>query len=374
MTSGHERIIVGLSGGVDSAVSALVLQRAGYRVEGLFMKNWEDDDTDSVCTAAEDRAFARQVCDELGIPLHHANFAQRYRDEVFERCLNEFRRGRTPNPDVLCNRQIKFGALLEHARRLGADRLATGHYAGIDATAQHYRLIRAADANKDQTYFLHALTQEQLAHACFPLADRNKDEVRRVAADVGFDNFNRKDSTGICFIGERDFRSFLARYIDPEPGPIRSLDGEYLGEHIGLPFYTIGQRRGLDLGGRGANASAPWYVAAKRGDRNELIVVQGHDHPSLYSRALTAESATWIAGEAPALPLDCTARTRYRQPDQSCRLLTDQNRVRVEFQEPQRAITPGQHVVFYHGQVCLGGAIIDDCEALPNGEAQDVSA
>jgi tRNA-specific 2-thiouridylase len=373
MASRDERIIVGLSGGVDSAVSALVLQSQGYRVEGLFMKNWEDDDTDSVCCAADDRAFAAQVCDELGIALHQANFAARYRAEVFEHCLGEFRRGRTPNPDVLCNRQIKFGALVEHARRLGADALATGHYADVQGAPGERRLLRAGDRGKDQTYFLHALSQDQLDFARFPLASYTKDRVREMAADAGFDNFNRKDSTGICFIGERDFRGFLARYIEPEPGPILTFEGEKLGEHMGLAFYTIGQRRGLDLGGRG-DTNEPWYVAAKEPDRNALIVVQGHDHPALFSDTLLAGQLNWIAGDPPEMPLDCTARSRYRQADQPCRVHPAANGVRVCFREPQRALTPGQYIVFYDGEICLGGGVIEQTESFTSNEATRVSA
>lgn len=373
MNGRDERIIVGLSGGVDSAVSALLLQREGFRVEGLFMKNWEDDDGGGVCTAAEDRSFARQVCDELGIPLHDANFARRYRSEVFEHCLEEFRRGRTPNPDVLCNRHIKFGALVEHARRLGADRVATGHYAGLAGPVGARRLIRAADQSKDQTYFLHALSQEQIAWAHFPLAGVTKDRVRAIAADAGFDNFNRKDSTGICFIGERDFRGFLANYITPEPGPIITAEGDELGEHMGLAFYTIGQRRGLDLGGRG-DSTRPWYVAAKDSTRNALVVVQGHDHPALYSSALVTAEPSWIAGEPPALPRRCAARTRYRQPDQACSIESYGDGLRVVFDQSQRAVTPGQFVVFYEAETCLGGAVIEETAAPGDVGVDRVSA
>ncbi len=370
MTDTGSRIIVGLSGGVDSAVSAYLLVRQGYRVEGLFMKNWEDDDAPGVCPAAEDRSFADQVCSELGIPLHDANFSQRYREQVFEHCLAEFRAGRTPNPDVLCNRHIKFGALVDHAQRLGADAVATGHYAGIRGEPGNWRLMRAADPSKDQTYFLHALTQEQLAWARFPLAELTKARVREIAADAGFDNFNRKDSTGICFIGERDFRGFLAHYIEPQPGPIMTDAGDYLGEHMGLAFYTIGQRRGLDLGGRGG----PWYVANKDPERNRLIVVEGHDHPALFSHGLQATPVHWIGLTVRELPRRCVARNRYRQPDQSCLIEPTRDGVRVCFDRPQRALTPGQYVVFYDREECLGGGVIDHIEGQNDEGIERVSA
>ncbi|MQM37062.1 tRNA-specific 2-thiouridylase MnmA [wastewater metagenome] len=358
MTS--ERIIVGLSGGVDSAVAALTLLEQGHRVEGLFMKNWEDDDTDTHCTAAEDLADAAQVCDELGIPLHQANFAAAYREEVFAHCLREYRAGRTPNPDILCNQRIKFRAFLDHARRLGADRVATGHYAGIGEANGRHTLLRAADRNKDQSYFLYTLDQERLAAAVFPLAGMTKPDVRERAEAAGFDNFDKKDSTGICFIGERDFRAFLARYIATDPGDIVTPGGEVVGRHQGLAFYTLGQRRGLALGGRAGHGDGAWYVVDKDMTGNRLIVGQGHDHPLLLSTGLRAGELCWVDGEGPAGPLRCTARTRYRQPDQPCRLTPEGDTVRVTFETPQRAVVPGQSAVFYDGERCLGGGIIQE--------------
>jgi len=354
------RVIVGLSGGVDSAVSAWRLSRQGYRVEGLFMKNWEDDDTDSHCSAEADFADARQVADTLGIALHRANFAERYRDEVFEHCLHEFRAGRTPNPDILCNQRIKFRAFLDHARRLGADAVATGHYARVGGVPGARTLERATDADKDQTYFLYTLGQEQLEAALFPLAGLTKTEVRALADQAGFENFNKPDSTGICFIGEREFQGFLGRYIDRRPGPIVSLDGDVLGEHNGLAFYTLGQRRGLSLGGSAAHPGLPWYVADKDMPGNRLIVVQGHDHPALLNTGLIADQWHWVDGQGPQTPIRCTARLRHRQVDQPARLTPlGDGRRRLDFDQPQRAVTPGQSVVVYDGVRCLGGGIIE---------------
>ena len=354
-------VIVGLSGGVDSAVSAWRLLDQGYRVEGLFMKNWEDDDTETHCTAEADHADARQVADVLGIPLHRANFAATYRAEVFEHCLREFRAGRTPNPDILCNQRIKFRAFLEHAHRLGAEFVATGHYAGIGGEPGQRRLCRAHDRNKDQTYFLYTLGQAQLERIRFPLADLSKSEVRRLADKVGFANHDKPDSTGICFIGERDFRAFLARYIDTTPGPVISVDGERLGEHAGLPFYTIGQRRGLALGGRADRPGLPWYVVDKDLQSNCLLVAQGHDHPALLNTGLIAGDWHWVAGHPPAsVPLRCTARFRHRQAEQAATLRPlDNGRWQVDFHAPQRAVAPGQSVVIYDEDGCLGGGIIE---------------
>ncbi len=355
-----ERIIVGLSGGVDSAVAALLLRERGLRVEGLFMKNWEDDDTATHCTTAEDLADAKQVCDTLGIPLHQANFAAEYRHEVFDLCLREYRAGRTPNPDILCNQRIKFRAFLDYALSLGADRVATGHYAGVEARGDECRLLRGRDENKDQSYFLYTLGQSQLARAVFPLAELHKPAVRTLADEAGFDNFDKKDSTGICFIGERDFRGFLQRYIATEPGEIRTPEGDAVGEHVGLAFYTIGQRRGLDLGGRAGFGEGAWYVVDKDLDSNRLIVAQDHDHPLLMSTGLIAVDLSWVAGRAPELPRHCTARIRYRQADQSCALAgAGKGTLTVRFDRPQRAVAPGQSIVFYHGRECLGGGIIE---------------
>jgi len=354
-------IIVGMSGGVDSSVTAWLLQRQGYRVEGLFMKNWEDDDTDTRCSAEADHADARRVADQLGIPLHRANFARHYRARVFEHCLEEFRAGRTPNPDILCNQHIKFRAFLDHARRLGADRVATGHYAGVSGPPGQRRLLRARDAAKDQTYFLYALDQEQLEAAMFPLADFTKAEVRGMADQAGFGNHDKPDSTGICFIGERDFREFLGRYIAATPGAVVSVDGELVGQHTGLAFYTIGQRRGLALGGRADRPGLPWYVVDKHMDNNRLVVAQGHNHPALMSRGLVAGDWHWIDGEGPARSIRCTLRLRHRQTEQPATLhpLPD-GRWRLDFDEPQRAVTPGQSVVVYDQTGCLGGGVIDE--------------
>jgi len=356
----QQTIIVGLSGGVDSAVAALLLREQGHDVQGLFMKNWEDDDGDTTCTAEADYADARQVAQTLGIPLHRVNFARAYRRQVFEACLAEFRAGRTPNPDILCNRHIKFRAFLDHARRLGAEAIATGHYAGVGGEPGTRTLLRAADADKDQTYFLHALDQAQLEPAVFPLTGLTKAEVRRRADAAGFANHDKPDSTGICFIGERDFTDFLGRYIAPTPGAIVTAEGHVIGEHRGLAFYTIGQRRGLALGGLAGHGGAPWYVLDKDLERNRLVVGQGHDHPALFSNGLEASGVRWVDGRGPSAALECLARTRHRQPLQPCTAEPlSGGRLRVAFHRPQRAIAPGQSVVLYDGDRCLGGGVID---------------
>lgn len=353
-------VIVGLSGGVDSAVSAWLLKEQGYRVEGLFMKNWEDDDTDTYCSAETDHADARQVADALGIPLHRANFAAQYRAEVFNHCLREFRAGRTPNPDILCNQRIKFRAFLDHARRLGADAVATGHYASVGGEPGARTLRRAADANKDQTYFLYTLGQEQLEAAIFPLAGLGKPAVRRLADEAGFENFDKPDSTGICFIGERDFAGFLSRYINSTPGAVVTPEGDTVGRHDGLAFYTLGQRRGLNLGGHAARPGLPWYVADKDMTTNQLIVVQGHEHPALMNDGLIAADWHWVDGRGPAAPIRCTARLRHRHVDQPGWLTPlTAGRRRLIFDHPQRAVAPGQSVVIYDGGDCLGGGIIE---------------
>ncbi|MCC5857386.1 MAG: tRNA 2-thiouridine(34) synthase MnmA [Ectothiorhodospiraceae bacterium] len=366
------KIIVGISGGVDSSVAALLLLEQGYRVEGLFMRNWEDDNTETHCPAEQDLADAKQVCSELGIPLHQVSFAAEYRRQVFDHCLHEFEAGRTPNPDVLCNREIKFKAFLRHALRLGADAVATGHYArtGVDRQGRA-TLLRGVDRNKDQSYFLYMVPHQALARTLFPLGTLRKPEVRRIAEAAGFDNFEKKDSTGICFIGERDFREFLARYIRREPGPIVTMEGKRIGEHQGLSFYTLGQRQGLGIGGVPGH-TGPWFVAAKRLQDNALVVAEGADHPSLLSAGLFADQPHWVAGEPPAAAFDCVAKTRYRQADQPCRVeLDDEGNCRVRFREPQRAVTPGQSIVFYQGERCLGGAIIQQRSAL---DRTDVAA
>ncbi len=357
------RVIVGLSGGVDSAVAAHLLMQQGYAVEGLFMKNWEEDDAPGYCSAAEDLADAQAAADRLGIPLRAVNFATEYWDRVFEAFLAEYRALRTPNPDVLCNSEIKFRAFLDHALDLGTDWIATGHYARVVHAADGSRLQLARDAGKDQTYFLHRLTQPQLGGALFPLADLTKADVRGIARELGLANAGKKDSTGICFIGERRFADFLARWLPADPGPIETPAGRVVGEHRGLAWYTIGQRSGLRIGGVRDAGEAPWFVAAKDAARNTLVVVQGAEHPLLYAAGLRAEQLHWIAGRPPVtadrLPFACLCRLRHRQPLQPCTLVAYDTEVcRVRFAEPQRAVTPGQSVVFYLGDECLGGAVI----------------
>jgi tRNA-uridine 2-sulfurtransferase len=360
-TSRPARVVVGLSGGVDSAVAAHRLLEQGHEVEAVFMKNWEEDDDPGYCAAAADLADARAVADRLGIRLHTVNFATEYWDRVFESFLTDYRAMRTPNPDVLCNREIKFAAFLDHALGLGAEAIATGHYARVTRDSRGSRLCLCADPDKDQTYFLHLLDQEQLAHTLFPLHDMTKAEVRAIAGALGFSNAAKKDSTGICFIGERRFRDFLARYLPREPGPVETAEGECIGEHQGLAYYTIGQRQGLGIGGIRGGREAPWFVAAKDIERNRLILVQDTDHVLLMSRGLTAGAPHWIVGEAPAAPpFRCLARLRHRQPLQACEVVEiGVSHCRVRFSEAQRAVTPGQSIVFYRDDECLGGAIID---------------
>jgi tRNA-specific 2-thiouridylase len=353
------RVIVGLSGGVDSSVAALRLLEQGWQVEALFMKNWEEDDKADYCSAAEDLADARAVAERLGIPLHTVNFASEYWDRVFAYFLDEYRAGRTPNPDVLCNREIKFKAFLDHALDLGADRIATGHYAGVDLHDGRFRLLRARDDAKDQTYFLYMLGQRALRHTLFPLYDLDKTTVRQIAADAGFPNHKKKDSTGICFIGERRFREFLARYLPANPGDIATPDGEVIGRHEGLMYYTLGQRQGLGIGGVAGAADEPWFVVGKDLARNLLTVAQGHDHPLLYRDRLTASQLHWVDGEGPDTPMRCLARCRHRQALQACTCNVDGDQLSVVFDQPQRALTPGQSVVLYDERVCLGGGIIE---------------
>lgn len=354
------RIIVGLSGGVDSSVAALLLVEQGFDVHGVFMKNWEDSYEAGYCSAADDLEDARLICETLAIPLHQVNFTAEYQQRVFRYFLDEYRAGRTPNPDTLCNTEIKFKVFLEHARRMGADRIATGHYAQTVQTGGHWHLLKGRDAGKDQSYFLYGLDQAQLASALFPVGDLCKEQVRERAAAAGLVTHAKKDSTGICFIGERRFGEFLQRYLPARPGPIRSTDGELLGEHTGLMFHTIGQRQGLGIGGRRTGSGEPWYVAGKDLANNTLIVAQGHDHPALMHRCLQAAKLHWIAGSPPDLPLRCQAKIRYRQADQPCILETlDRAGATVRFDEPQRAIAPGQAIVFYLKDECLGGGIID---------------
>ncbi len=354
-----ERIVVGMSGGVDSSVAALLLKAQGHDVLGLFMKNWEDDDDDEHCSTRADLIDVASVADVIGIDLQVVNFAAEYKDRVFSEFLREYAAGRTPNPDVLCNAEIKFKAFLDHALALGASRIATGHYAGVREADGRFELLRGADPAKDQSYFLHRLTQAQLARVVFPLARLRKSEVRRIAREAGLPVHAKKDSTGICFIGERPFREFLNRYLPRVPGPMRTPEGRAVGEHIGLAFYTIGQRSGLGIGGTRGGDGTPWYVAGKDRERNELIVVQGHDHPLLRSRALDAADLAWVAGEPPDARPGYAGKTRYRQPDAACRISAlTADACALAFDDPQWAVTPGQSAVLYRGEVCLGGGVI----------------
>lgn len=354
-------VIVGMSGGVDSSVSAWLLQQQGYEVQGLFMSNW-DQDEDGYCTAAEDYRDARHVCEQLRIPLHKVSFAGEYRERVFSYFLEEYRSGRTPNPDVLCNREIKFGVCYDYARRLGAEWVATGHYARVahDPAQPRAKLLRGLDPNKDQSYFLHAMPGDALARTLFPIGGLQKSDVRRMARELTLPVFDKKDSTGICFIGERPFAQFLETYLPAQPGDIETLDGRRIGRHRGLMYYTLGQRQGLGIGGRHDAGEEPWYVADKDLSRNVLLVVQGHDHPALLRNKVWASQLAWVAGEAPARTFQCTAKVRYRQVDQPCRAeVFPDGHCEVEFASPQRAVTPGQYVVFYQGEHCLGGGVID---------------
>ncbi|MEW6559829.1 MAG: tRNA 2-thiouridine(34) synthase MnmA [Pseudomonadota bacterium] len=362
MTS-HSRgtVVVGLSGGVDSSVSAWLLKQQGYTVVGLFMKNWEDDDDGEYCSTRQDWLDAASVADRIGIDIEAVNFSAEYKERVFAEFLREYAAGRTPNPDVLCNAEIKFKAFLDHAMRLGADRIATGHYARVREGRNGFELLRGLDAAKDQSYFLHRLNQAQLSRTLFPVGELHKTEVRKIAADIGLHNARKKDSTGICFIGERPFRDFLNRYLPTRPGPMKTPEGKTVGEHIGLAFYTLGQRKGIGLGGSQSGSGEPWFVAAKDLQRNQLIVVQGHDHPLLQSRGLRALSASWVAGHPPDdNGATYGAKTRYRQADAACRYLgVSAEQFALDFDTPQWAVTPGQSAVLYDGEVCLGGGIIE---------------
>ncbi len=353
------KVIVGMSGGVDSSVAALLLLEQGYQVEGLFMKNWEEDDDTEYCTAKEDLADAQAVCDKLGITLHKANFAAEYWDNVFEHFLQEYKAGRTPNPDVLCNREIKFKAFLDYAKQLGADLIATGHYVRKLTENGQTFLLKGLDDNKDQSYFLCAVKEEQLAQTLFPVGELEKPSVRALAEKHELLIHDKKDSTGICFIGERRFKDFLETYLPGQPGNIEDTEGNVLGQHSGLMYHTLGQRQGLGIGGVKNQQEAPWYVASKDLDRNVLLVVQGNEHPLLFSNQLKTTDISWVNQTEPEFPLNCQAKVRYRQQDQACTLSKDGTVYTVNFNDQQRSVTPGQFVVFYQGDICLGGGVIE---------------
>ena len=355
------KVIVGMSGGVDSSVSALLLQQQGYVVEGLFMKNWDEDDGTEYCTAKQDLSDAEKVCKTLGIPLHSANFAAEYWDNVFEYFLDEYRAGRTPNPDILCNREIKFKVFLEYAELLGADFIATGHYVRKSSENGHTLLRKGLDNNKDQSYFLHAVEEAALAKTLFPVGELEKPEVRRLAEEHELITHNKKDSTGICFIGERRFKDFLEQYIPAQPGPMKTPDGTQLGEHQGLMFYTLGQREGLGIGGVKTADEAPWYVVAKDLPNNTLVVAQGNNHPLLFTAVLKVSQLHWINPRPDEEEFSCMAKIRYRQSDQACRIKVSEKGAicTVTFDDPQRAATPGQSLVMYQDDICLGGGVIE---------------
>ncbi len=361
----NKKIMIGMSGGVDSSVAALRLLEQGHEVTGLFMKNWDEDDGSEYCTAKEDLADAQQVSDKLGIELKTVNFAAEYWDNVFEDFLSEYAAGRTPNPDILCNREIKFKAFLDYATELGADYIATGHYAQIAQQHNQFQLLRGLDNNKDQSYFLYTLGQTQLSRSLFPIGNMEKPAVRELAQKAGFINSRKKDSTGICFIGERKFKDFLQRYLPAQPGLMNTPEGETIGEHQGLMYYTLGQRQGLGIGGIKSAAEEPWYVVEKDLKNNILVVAQGHDHTLMQSNTLNASQLSWVSGQAVSNSFRCTAKTRYRQKDQACQVtLIGDDHCLVQFDDPQRAVTPGQSVVFYNNEVCLGGGIIDSTSTI----------
>ncbi len=353
------KIVLGMSGGVDSSVAALLLKRAGHDVTGVFMNNWEEKDECGICTSEPDWADVRRVCYRIGIRCYSVNFAREYRERVFAHFLEEYRRGRTPNPDVLCNREIKFGVFLDFAEKVGAERVATGHFAQLDEVAGSRRLLRARDENKDQTYFLYMLGQRALSRAMFPVGNLTKVEIRQIARDAGLSVSEKKDSTGVCFIGERNFKRFLSGYLPAQPSEMVTVDGRIVGRHDGLMFYTLGQRRGLGIGGGDGRR---WFVVGKDLENNRLIVDQGADSPLLYSASAAGGECSWLAGHPPVeegVPLRCQVRLRHRQPLQGCTIVLRSGEVRMVFDHPQRAVTPGQSAVFYDGWVCLGGAIVD---------------
>lgn len=356
------KVVVGMSGGVDSSVSAYLLQQQGYQVVGLFMKNWEEDDTDEYCSAAVDLADAQAVCDKLNIKLYTINFAAEYWDNVFEHFLSEYKAGRTPNPDILCNKEIKFKAFLEYAAQdLGADYIATGHYVRKRTTGDKVELLRGVDNNKDQSYFLYTLSEDQVRQSLFPVGELEKPQVRKIAEQLGLATASKKDSTGICFIGERKFSDFLARYLPAQAGAIRTVDGQIIGKHQGLMYHTLGQRKGLGIGGLKQADDTPWYVVDKDIKNNELIVAQGHDHPALFSDGLIAQQLHWVDRKAVTKPFTCTVKTRYRQQDIQCQVNpVSEDKIEVIFAHPVAAVTPGQSAVFYQDEVCLGGGIIEE--------------
>jgi tRNA-specific 2-thiouridylase len=357
------RVVVGMSGGVDSSVAALLLKQQGYDVIGIFMKNWDDTDENGVCTATEDYEDVVRVCNQIGIPYYAVNFEKEYWDKVFTYFLDEYKAGRTPNPDVMCNKEIKFKAFLEHAMSLGADYLAMGHYARVEYRDGEYKMLRGVDQNKDQTYFLNQLGQEQLSKIMFPIGNIEKAKVREIAKEAGLATATKKDSTGICFIGERNFKEFLSNYLPAQPGTMQTLDGDVKGKHDGLMYYTIGQRHGLGIGGSGE----PWFVVGKNLKENILYVAQGFDNELLYSDSIIATNVNWVSGKIPTEPMKCTAKFRYRQPDTGVTVhVIDEKTVRVVFDKPVRAVTPGQAAVFYNGEECLGGGTID--QIFRNGE------
>ena len=363
-----KKVVIGMSGGVDSSVAAWLLKEQGYEVIGLFMKNWEDDDDSEYCSTRQDWIDAVSVADVVGVDIEAVNFASEYKDRVFADFLREYQAGRTPNPDVLCNAEIKFKSFLDHAMKLGADWIATGHYARVrQAPAGPFELLKAVDASKDQSYFLHRLNQAQLSKTLFPLGEIQKTEVRKIATQLQLPNAQKKDSTGICFIGERPFREFLNRYLSYQPGPMKTPEGDIVGEHVGLSFYTLGQRKGIGLGGMKTHKntggdSDPWYVARKDIASNTLYIVQGHDHPWLLSSILTADQVSWVAGHAPGSQ-QLSAKTRYRQADMTCRFQSDAAAFSLDFDTAQWAVTPGQSAVLYDGDICLGGGIISGSDA-----------
>ncbi len=352
------KVIVGLSGGVDSSVATFLLQQQGWQVEALFMKNWEEDDSQEYCAAAQDLQDAQSVADQLNVKLHTVNFSSEYWDRVFRYFLDEYQAGRTPNPDILCNSEIKFKAFLEHALGLGADFIATGHYAAVDHQPSFSRMLQAVDADKDQTYFLHRLNQYQLSHSLFPLGNLQKAKVREIAAAQKFVTHKKKDSTGICFIGERRFRDFLSQYLPANPGYIITTEGSVIGQHAGLMYYTLGQRQGLGIGGVSGTDNTPWFVAGKDLENNQLLVVQGHQHPLLMCDWLEAEQLHWINQKPQNQRFTCLSRSRHRQPLQACEVTFANDHCKVVFDQPQRAATPGQSIVFYDKNECLGGAVI----------------